>query len=60
MSVKLAGGVSNNLAEINSDKELSIALNQDYNKAGHVVIASEINSDGDGVGRVVISSAQER
>lgn len=53
MSVKIAGGVSNALAEVNSDKEILVALNQDYNKAGHVIIASEINSEGDGIGRVV-------
>ena len=53
MSVKISGGISNALAEVNADKELQIALNQDYNKSGHALMGAEVNSDGDGVGRLV-------
>ena len=53
MSVKIAGGVSNAVAEVNSNKEILVALNQNYNKAGHVVMASEVNAEGNGVGRLV-------
>ena len=53
MSIKLAGGLSNTLADVNADKELQVALNQDYNKSGHALIGAEVNSDGEGVGRLV-------
>ena len=53
MSVKLAGGISNILADVNIDNELEIALNKDYNKAGHVLVGAEINPNGVGAGREV-------
>ena len=53
MSVKLAGGISNTLADVNINNELEVALSKDFVSAGHALGGAEINPDGLGVGREV-------
>lgn len=53
MSVKLAGGISNTLANVNINNELEVALSKDFVSAGHALGGAEINPDGLGVGREV-------
>lgn len=52
MSVKLAGGITNSLADVNIENELKVTLSQDYNKAGQVLAGAEINPDGVGINKL--------
>ena len=52
MSVKIVNNLDTGGLCINPDHEAQVGLNKDYNKAGFSLGGAEINSDGEGIGRV--------
>ena len=53
MSVKIANNLDTGGLGINSDHEAQVGLNKDYDKSGFSLGGAEINSAGEGIGRVV-------
>lgn len=53
MSVKIANNLDTGGLGVNSDHEAQVSLNLDYEKAGFALCGAEINTDGEGIGRVV-------